>query len=182
METDKNLASRLKELRLGRGWSLDQMSERCDISRATLSRMENGSVSPTAHNLGKLCAAYSITLSRLMMMIETYDAPLLEHRDQPVWEDKETGYTRRSISPPSDNLMCEILECTLTQGATIHYPQPPKAGLEHHLVMLNGELSLDLEGTDYSLKSGDCLRYRLFGSSTFKAHKLKGAKYYLIMV
>lgn len=182
MTTDESLAARLKELRLKQEWSLDQLSEQCNLSRATLSRIENGDVSPTAHALGRLCATYSITLSRLMLMVETDDTPLLRREDQPVWEDKKTGFIRRSISPPSDSLMCEVLECTLAPGAEITYPQPPKAGLEHHLVLQSGELSLEVEGVPYELMPGDCLRYRLSGSSTFKAHESRGAKYHLIIL
>lgn len=182
MNTDESLAARLKELRLKQAWSLDQLSEQCNLSRATLSRIENGEVSPTAHALGRLCATYSLTLSRLMLMVETDDTPLLRRNDQPVWEDKKTGFVRRSLSPPSDTLMGEVLECTLAPGAKITYPQPPKPGLEHHLVLLSGDLSLEVEGTTYDLTPGDCLRYRLFGSSTFKAHKSRGAKYHLIIL
>lgn len=182
MNADQSLAARLKDLRLKQAWSLDQLAQRCKLSRATLSRIENGEVSPTAHALGRLCATYSITLSRLMLMVETSDTHLLRRADQPVWEDKKTGFVRRSISPPSDSLMCEVLECTLAPGAKITYPQPPKAGLEHHIVLLSGELSLEVEGTAYDLTPGDCLRYRLFGSSTFEAHKSKGAQYHLIIL
>ncbi|WP_306258099.1 helix-turn-helix domain-containing protein [Pararhizobium sp. IMCC21322] len=182
MNAGENLAARLKGLRLKQGWSLDQLSEQCKLSRATLSRIENGDVSPTAQALGRLCATYRITLSRLMLMVETNDTPLLRREDQPVWEDKKTGFVRRSISPPSDSLMCEVLECTLAPGAEITYPQPPKAGMEHHLVLLSGELLLEVEGTSYELVPGDCLRYRLSGYSTFKAHKSRGARYHFIIL
>ncbi len=182
MNSDIVLARRLKELRLKQDWSLDQLAEQSGISRATLSRMENGDVSPTAHALGRLCAAYSLTLSRLMMMVETSDAPFVPREQQPVWEDPKTGFVRRSVSPPTENMMCEVLECTLSPGATITYPKSPKAGLEHHLVLLSGELTLEIEGTTYDLKTGDCLRYRLVGSSTFDAHKSRGCKYHLVIV
>lgn len=182
MNADTILAARLKELRLQQDWSLDHLSEQSTISRATLSRMENGEVSPTAHALGKLCAAYGITLSRLMMMVENQDTPLLRREEQPVWEDTQTGFIRRSVSPPSENLICEVLECTLSPGAKITYPKPSKPGLEHHLVLLSGELSLEVEETTYELEPGDCLRYRLFGSSKFEAHKSRGTKYHLIIV
>ena len=39
-----------------------------------LSRMENAEVSPTAQVLGKLCAVYGLTTSRLLYMVES-DAP-----------------------------------------------------------------------------------------------------------
>jgi len=94
---DQRIATRLKALRLERGWSLNQLAERSSVSRATLSRLENAEVSATANVLGRLCAAYGLTLSRLMVMIENDFVPLIRPVDQPLWMDPETGYRRRGI-------------------------------------------------------------------------------------
>jgi len=59
-DLSNRLANHLGELRKARRWSLDQLSEHSGISRATLSRMEKGEVSPTAESLGRLCAAYGV--------------------------------------------------------------------------------------------------------------------------
>ena len=67
---DRRIARRLKGLRTERGWSLDALAQRSAVSRATLSRLENAEVSPTASVLGRLCAAHGLTLSRLMLMVE----------------------------------------------------------------------------------------------------------------
>ncbi|MEG1117678.1 MAG: helix-turn-helix transcriptional regulator, partial [Janthinobacterium sp.] len=42
--TEQRLAARLKQLRVERGWSLDQLAGASQVSRATLSRLENGEV------------------------------------------------------------------------------------------------------------------------------------------
>ena len=69
-DLDRRIAQRLKALRQERGWSLDELAGLAGVSRATLSRLENADVSPTAAVLGKLCAAHGLTMSRLMMMVE----------------------------------------------------------------------------------------------------------------
>ena len=76
IDLDQRLAGRLKALRTERGWPLDELASRAGISRATLSRLENAEVSPTASVLGKLCGAYGMTMSRLMRMVEDDFAPL----------------------------------------------------------------------------------------------------------
>src|SRR5215510_865195 len=98
---DRRIAQRLKSLRGERGWSLDELAKRSTVSRATLSRLENAEVSPTASVLGKLCAAHGLTLSRLMRMVEEDFPPLVRRDAQPVWIDPENGFRRRSISPPA---------------------------------------------------------------------------------
>ena len=178
---DNRIASRLKSLRQENRWSLEDVSDRCGISRATLSRIEKGDVSPTATVLGKLCATYATTMSRLMALVEIEFTPHIPLNNQPEWTDSQTGFTRRSVSPPSPTLTAEVLQCVLPAGTTIHYDAPPKPGLEHHLVVLEGALEMAIEGQNYQLKQGDCLRYVLFGSSRFKASSNQPAKYMLFI-
>ena len=181
-DIDARIARRLKSLRGERGWSLEMLARQSGVSRATLSRLEHGEVSPTASVLGRLCAAYGITLSRLMHLVEESFEPLLSREGQPVWTDPETGFCRRSISPPSGALSGEALEATLQPATDIGYDRPPTPGLEHHLFLIDGALTVDIEGQTHYLRPGDCLRYRLFGESRFTTPEDSGAHYVLFMV
>jgi transcriptional regulator with XRE-family HTH domain len=180
-EADIRLAERLRELRRARRWSLDELSARSGVSRASLSRIENGEVSPTASVLGRLAGAHHTTVSRLLADIEG-DAPALVRRaEQPEWTDPATGFRRRSVSPPSLDFACELLHCELPAGAQIDYPLPPRLGLEHHLYLLDGALELTLEGAVHRLSAGDCLRYKLAGASRFVATGRRAARYILVL-
>jgi transcriptional regulator with XRE-family HTH domain len=181
-DIDRRIAQRLKSLRAERGWSLDELAGRSDVSRATLSRLENADVSPTASVLGRLAAAYGLTISRLMHLVEDDFAPLIRRDAQPVWSDPGIGFIRRSISPPAHTLAAEILECTLEPGTRITYEAPPRPGLEHHLVLIEGRLDITVDGQSHALQPGDCLRYQLFGASAFATPADTGAKYILVVV
>lgn len=176
------LATRLNELRQGRGWSLEQLAEHSGISRATLSRMEKGEVSPTAETLGRLCAAYGLPMSRLLMMVEDSFDPRVPFERQPEWRDPETGFTRRSVSPPASGLSGEVLEGHLPPGTVISYDTPPKPGQEHHLILLDGGLTLTVDGTEHVLSGGDCLRYHLSGPTRFETGPARGARYLLVLI
>src|SRR5258708_7664300 len=89
---DRLIAQRLKGLRAERGWSLDELARRSNVSRASLSRLENAEVSATANVLGKLCAAYGLTMSRLIHMVEDDFVPLIRRGTQPVWTDPTIGF------------------------------------------------------------------------------------------
>ncbi|WP_245417408.1 XRE family transcriptional regulator [Aminobacter sp. AP02] len=179
---DNRIAQRLRALRAERGWPLDELARRSAVSRATLSRLENAEVSPTASVLGKLCAAYGLTMSRLMHMVEGEFAPVVRRRAQEVWSDPEIGFRRRSISPPAQTLAGEALECELHADTRISYDAPPRPGLEHHLILLDGALSVTVDGKSHDLNPGDCLRYQLFGPSAFETSARAGAKYILFVV
>ena len=77
------LAERLRALRHARRWSLDELSALSGVSRASLSRIENGEVSPTASVLGRLAGAHRTTVSRLLTDIEG-DAPALVRLTDPM--------------------------------------------------------------------------------------------------
>jgi len=178
----ERLADRLRELRQTRGWSLDQLAKQSGLSRATLSRLEKGEVSPTAESLGHLCAAYGLPMSRLLMMVENSFDPRVPYERQIEWRDPETGFTRRSVSPPSAGLTGEVLECHLPPGTTITYDAPPRPGQEHHLIVLDGALTLTVDGTPHALNGGDCLRYHLSGATRFETEASRGARYILVLV
>jgi transcriptional regulator with XRE-family HTH domain len=178
---DTRLAERLRALRRARRWSLDELSTLSGVSRASLSRIENGEVSPTASVLGRLAGAHRTTISRLLADIEG-DAPALVRRaEQPEWVDPDTGFRRRSVSPPSLNFDCELLCCELPPGAHIDYPLPPRLGLEHHLYLMDGALELTIESAIHHLSAGDCIRYKLMGASRFIATGRLPARYILVL-
>ena len=179
--TDTRLAQRLRELRTERSWSLEELAKISGVSRATLSRIENNEVSPTAAVLGRVCAAFELTLSRLLAYVESDLPALVPRKAQPVWVDPETGFRRRSISPPAPDFECELLQCELPAGVQIDYPLPPRQGLEHHLYLESGALELNIEGSIHRLAPGDCLRYRLHGASSFKVLHRGSARYFLVI-
>jgi len=180
-DLDTRLAARLASLRGERGWSLDTLAERSGISRTTLSRLERGETSPTASLLGRLCTAYGRTMSRLIAETEAEAPQHVRAADQATWVDPETGFRRRGVSPPAAGLDAELVEAVLPAGAVISYAAPPVQGLEQHIWMLGGTLTLTLDGTVHHLEPGDCLRFRLFGPSRFAAPGPDDAHYALVV-
>jgi transcriptional regulator with XRE-family HTH domain len=179
---DRRIGARLKGLRSGRSWSLDELARRSKVSRATLSRLENGEVSATAGVLGRIAAAFGLTISRLMHMVEDRYTPVIRRGGQVVWSDPASGFLRRTVSPPARDLAGEVLECTLAPSTRIAYADPPRPGLEHHLLLLEGRLHLTLGSDTHQLEPGDCLRYRLFGPAVFATPARTKARYLLFIV
>ena len=112
---DLRLAERLRNLRQARRWSLDELSALSGVSRASLSRIENGDVSPTASVLGRLAGAHGLTFSRLIAELESDGPALVSRADQREWVDPATGFRRRSVSPPSPDFDCELLSMRIAR-------------------------------------------------------------------
>jgi transcriptional regulator with XRE-family HTH domain len=179
---EERLAVRLAELRLERAWSLDELARRTGISRSTLSRLERGEISPTAALLGRLCAAYERTMSRLLAEVES-EPPLVVRADhQKVWHDPVSGFVRRSVSPPHAGLRGEVVEATLLPGADIAYDAPPVPGLEQHIWVQEGALEITDGDRVHELGPGDCFRFRLWGTSRFRCTGDTPVRYVLLVV
>jgi transcriptional regulator with XRE-family HTH domain len=179
---DLRLGARLAELRAEHGWSLGELAERSGVSRSTLSRAERAETSPTASLLNRLCAVYGRTMSQLLSEIEAAPAPVVRAADQPVWEDRASGFVRRSVSPPHGGLRGELVEGRLAAGADIAYDRPPVPGLEQHIWVLEGALTVTDRDVEHRLGGGDCLRLRVWGPTRFRCPGPEDVRYVLAVV
>jgi transcriptional regulator with XRE-family HTH domain len=162
------LAAHIRSMRKQRGLSLDDLAVRSGVSRATLSRIENDEVSPTAETLGQLATAFAMPISQLIAPMERSFQALVRRETQSVWRDEQNGFVRRNVSPPSARLGLELIEAELGPQRSIAYAAPAVPGHEHHVMLLEGALAVTVEDTKYDLGPGDCLRYQLFGPSRFE--------------
>lgn len=174
------LAQHLWQLRADRGLSLLELASKSGVSRATLSRIENAEVSPTAETLGRLASALALPMSQLLTPFEPEFIPFIARDQQSLWSDPAHGFTRRSVSPPAGALKLEMIEGEIAANQCISYQQPAFPGHEHHLLLLSGALVLTVDAMRYELVQGDCLRYRLRGASRFETHA-QAARYIIAM-
>lgn len=179
---DVRLGARLTGLRAEHGWSLGELAERTGVSRSTLSRAERAETSPTASLLNRLCAVYGRTMSQLLSEIEAEPAPVVRAADQALWEDRASGFVRRSVSPPHGGLRGELVEGRLAAGADIAYDRPPVPGLEQHIWVLEGALHVTDGDTGHHLGDGDCLRLRVWGPTRFRCPGPGDVRYVLMVV
>ncbi|EMF52180.1 MULTISPECIES: XRE family transcriptional regulator [Streptomyces] len=179
---DLRLAARLAELRAEHGWSLGELADRSGVSRSTLSRVERAETSPTAALLNRLCRVYGRTMSQLLGEVEAEPASVVRAAEQALWEDRPSGFLRRSVSPPMPGLRGELVEGRLTAGADLSYDGPPVAGLEQHIWVLDGTLHVTDRDAEHRLAAGDCLRMRVWGPTRFRCPGTEDARYALMVV
>ncbi len=60
-----DLGARVRELRKARGWTLEQAAKQAGLARSTLSKIENGQMSPTYDALKKLAVGLEISVPQL---------------------------------------------------------------------------------------------------------------------
>lgn len=179
---DLRLAARLAGLRAEHGWSLGELADRSGVSRSTLSRAERAETSPTAALLNRLCHVYGRTMSQLLSEVESEQVSVVREGGQAVWEDRASGFVRRSVSPPMAGLRGELVEGRLAAGADIAYDGPSVPGLEQHIWVLDGTLHFTDRDVEHRLAAGDCLRMRVWGPTRFRCPGPEGVRYALVVV
>jgi len=172
-DTEAILAGNLRTERGARGWTLAELATRSGVSRAMLSKIERCEASPTAALLGRLSAAFGLTMSQLFARIEDqWGAQVARADQQPIWRDPATGFQRRSLSPPG-TVPLELVWGEMPPGAEITYPAASLAFIaDQQLVVISGELTIVLGVANHVLAAGDCLR---FGPPTDVTYRNPGA-------
>lgn len=159
------IARRVRELRAGRGFSLDALAERSGVSRSNISLIERGRSSPTAAVLDKLATGLGVTLASLFEAGEAAAAeppsPLARVADQPLWTDPASGYLRRNVSPALPSPL-QLVDVVFPAGQRVAYDTAEREQEVHQQVwMIDGQMHLTVGGTAWQLASGDCLAMRL---------------------
>ncbi|WP_445147803.1 helix-turn-helix domain-containing protein [Baekduia sp. Peel2402] len=160
-QVDERLAETLRAEREGRGWSIAQLAERSGVSKAMISKVERGEASPTAALLGRLSGALGRTLSELLASAESGDAAtsaprLLRRADQPTWQDPDSRYRRRAVSPSGSAV--QVVEVELPRGESVSYPADSYTFIEQQIWVLGGTLTFTEGAIEHALQEGDCLR------------------------
>lgn len=151
------ISASMKRERNARGWSLADLSERSGVSKAMISKIERGEASPTATVLGKLSGAFGMALSALLALAEKQGERISRRAAQPVWQDPETGYLRRTLSP-ADRGMLELLEIELPANVRVPYPATAFAFQHQQILVTEGTLVFQEGAAIHRLETGDCLQ------------------------
>jgi transcriptional regulator with XRE-family HTH domain len=165
-EPEAALARRIRFEREGRGWSLADLAGRSGVSRAAISKIERGAMSPTAGLLVRIAGAFDLTLAGLLVRAESAQGRLSRSHDQPQWQDPATGYQRRQIFVRPDHPI-EIVLVTLPAGAEVALPASSYAHIRQAIWLVDGRLTLEEGGERFELEPGDCLGFGPPGDVVF---------------
>ncbi|GAA3846159.1 XRE family transcriptional regulator [Streptomyces coacervatus] len=171
----RQIATRIRAERERRRWTLAQLAEVSGVSQAMISRIERGESSPTAVVLGKLSAAFQLSVASLLALAEgAQDDPyatagVRRGAEAAEWTDPATGYRRRQIAGP--DFPAEIAEIRLPPGARVPYPAAAFAFVRQVVWVLDGRLTFHDGDTVHELASGDTIELgepteRVFANTT----------------
>lgn len=185
MQLDINgrIAARVRDLRAGRGLSLEALAEASGVSRSMISLIERGESNPTAVLLEKLATGLGVSLATLFEMPAAPSHPLSRRADQVEWRDPASGYLRRNVSPGGFPSPIQIVEVVFPAGARVAYETAARPGVTHQQVwVLEGRIEVTLGEEPFELCVGDCLAMVLDRPIAYHNPTQNPARYCVVIV
>ena len=182
----QRIAERVRELRAGRGLSLDALAGRSGVSRSMISLIERGESSPTAAVLEKLGAGLGVPLASLFdtpaAAAGVRSGPVARRADQPQWQDPASGYLRRNVSPPGVPQPMQIVEVLFPAGGRVAFETGERDTRVHQQVwVLEGAIDITLGAERHRLREGDCLAMQLDRPTMFHNPTRKPTRYAVVI-
>jgi transcriptional regulator with XRE-family HTH domain len=155
LDDDQRVAAWIRTFRLRRNLTLAQLSELSGISIGHLSRLENGTRTPTVRLLLQLARALGVSLGALVG--ETPEQNTVYVSRSVDRRTIETGDTSlQSLSDPALRWL-QAVELCLQPGRV---GEPASHAGEEWIYVLTGTIEVDLNGSPSSLAAGDTVHFR----------------------
>jgi transcriptional regulator with XRE-family HTH domain len=176
------LAARLKSLRHDQRLTIEELAARSGVGRATISKIERRECSPTAVVLNKLAIGLGVLLPALFPDGGDRESrrhePVARRKDQPVWRDPETGYSRRTLTPSCGPVWLQLSEIEFPAGARVTFENAfGEQRVQQQIWMLEGAMQILLGKQRRLLSKGDCMTMTLGEPITFHNPGKHGARY-----
>lgn len=178
------IAHRIRELRLARGYTLEMLATRCQVSRSAISLIERGETSPTAVVLEKLANGLEVPLTQIFINETSTPSPqpVIHRNEQAEWRDPETGYIRRTVSPPNLRLPFQIVEIEFPSHSRVTYEISESSKVvQQQLWVVEGQIDIQLGKNSYALGQGDCLAMQLDQPVIYSNNSSQVARYILVV-
>ncbi|MEO4146134.1 helix-turn-helix domain-containing protein [Acinetobacter pittii] len=178
------IAQQVRELRLLRGYTLDVLASRCQVSRSAISLIERGEASPTAVVLEKLANGLGVHLTQLFAISQNNQSPqhIVRRIQQSEWKDPETGYIRRQVSPPNWKSPFQIVEIEFPAQSRVTYETSANSKVVlQQIWVIEGQIDIQLGENFYALQEGDCLAMQLDQPIIYSNPSSKAARYILVV-
>lgn len=178
------IAQQVREIRLLRGYTLDVLASRCQVSRSAISLIERGEASPTAVVLEKLANGLGVPLTQLFDSPQNTQSPqpMVRRTQQAEWKDPETGYIRRQVSPPNWKSPFQIVEIEFPALSRVTYETSTNSKVVlQQIWVIEGQIDIQLGENFYALQEGDCLAMQLDQPIIYSNPSSKAARYILVV-
>ena len=156
-----SIGSKIRDLRLQRNLSLQQLAHRSGVSAAAVHKIERKGMVPTIATLMKLAAALNRSVGSLVgeKPLDAREAVLIRGSERKQLFTSKKGLELMGLSGPYGRFFMAGALATVDPGADSG-PKPMEHPGEELVYMLAGALRFEIESSPYTIRRGDALHFR----------------------
>jgi transcriptional regulator with XRE-family HTH domain len=158
------IGPKVREARQQLGLSLQQLAARSEVSAAAIHKVERGDMVPTITTLLKLTTALGRPVAHFVDDVARPEpvAKLVRAADRPrppsEWAPAADGVEAGALAVPDERLRGAAVHAVIAPGGSSGGTRHLRSG-EELLLVLDGELLVEVAGESYRLAAGDALHY-----------------------
>lgn len=154
----RTIGVRVKQERKARDWTLDTLAVRAGVSRRMVVSVEQGTVNPSVGTLLRLSDALGVGLPALVEPPVSATASVTRRGDGAVLWTGEHGGRGVLLAGTETPDVVELWDWVLHPGER-HASEPHAAGTRELLYVLDGCVTVEVDGDVIELDPGDALRF-----------------------
>ena len=147
-----DIGKKIKELRVAKGLTQEELADRSELSKGFISQLERDLTSPSIATLMDILQCLGTTVSEFFQE-EPEDQIVFQNEDYFEKIDSELGSKTEWIIPNAQKNMMEPIRLTLAPGGAT-YPDLPHEGEEFGYV-LQGSVKIHVGNKVYKAKKGE---------------------------
>ncbi|MGL4387779.1 MAG: helix-turn-helix domain-containing protein [Brevinema sp.] len=150
------IGEKIKELRLERGLTQDELANRCELSKGFISQLERDLVSPSVSNLSGILNGLGTTIHTFFQMQEEQ----IVFNEQDFYEISDTtlGYKVEWIIPNTQKNRMEPILLTIEKGG--RYKEEQAHDGEEFGYVLEGSIAIYLGNKMFKVKKGESFYFQ----------------------
>jgi transcriptional regulator with XRE-family HTH domain len=154
-ELNMAIASRIQKLRKARQFSFDQLAQRAGVSKGILVQIEQGRANPSISTLCRVAAGLGVAVAELVQSADPERKPVRVMTSDQIPE-LWTGHAGGSASLVIGSEGPDMLELWtwVLQPSERFDAQPHPPNTQELVYVLEGTLSLEVDGVSYMIKQG----------------------------
>ena len=168
---NKNVAQNLRRLRKSKQMSLDDVAHETGLSKSMLGQIERGEANPTLGTIEKIVNGLRVTFLDLIGAPKDSNCIIRGNSLTPIKEELQ-AYSSKVYFPYEQGRNFEIYYITVEPGKAYRCASHGEHTMEY-LLVVSGELLLEVSEETYCLSAGDAIR---FNTDCSHAYHCKGTK------
>ncbi|WP_329560705.1 cupin domain-containing protein [Kitasatospora sp. NBC_01266] len=154
---DSHVGARVRDYRQMRRLTLRALGEAAGVSPSFLSQLENGRTEASVSSLRRIALALGIAVADLFETRAPVRHQVLRREDRPEVGVQAGSRKFMIAQPPLRHL--EVYSADFEPGASTGDGAYTHGDAQEILLVLNGEVSLELDDEKYVLRTGDSIEY-----------------------